>query len=56
MTKQQICVNLEKSLIIEIDQTRGEVPRSRVVERVLNEKYRKPELGKSQKKKLGCGQ
>jgi hypothetical protein len=35
LSKQQICVNLEKSLITRIDQSRGEVPRSRVVERAL---------------------
>jgi metal-responsive CopG/Arc/MetJ family transcriptional regulator len=35
MSKQQICVNLEKSLIAQIDQSRGDVPRSRVVERAL---------------------
>jgi len=35
-TKQQICVNLEKSLIERIDRIAGDVPRSRVVERALN--------------------
>jgi len=39
MSKQAICINLEKSLIIKIDHLRGEIPRSRVVERALNEKY-----------------
>jgi hypothetical protein len=56
MSKQQICVNLEKSLIIKIDQTRGDVPRSRVVERALDEKYGKLELCKPYEKGLGCGQ
>jgi hypothetical protein len=56
MTRKQICVNLEKSLIIKIDQTRGEVPRSRIVERALNEKFGTLHLCKSQEKELGCGQ
>ena len=36
MTKQQICVNLDKSLIARIDLNRGDVPRSRVIERALS--------------------
>lgn len=39
MSKKPICVNLEQSLIMKIDHLRGEVPRSRVVERTLNEKF-----------------
>jgi hypothetical protein len=56
MTKRQICVNLEKSLIEEIDQNRGEVPRSRVVERALIEKYGNLDFCKSQEKEVGVGQ
>ena len=56
MTKRQICVNLEKSLIVEIDQNRGEVPRSRVVERALSEKFRRLDPTKSKEKELGCEQ
>lgn len=36
MRKQQICVNLEKCLVARIDQNRGDVPRSRVIEKILN--------------------
>jgi len=43
-------------LLKKIDSQRGDVPRSRVVERALNEKYAKLELCKSQEKNLGCGQ
>jgi len=50
----RICLNIEKGLIERIDYQRGDVPRSRVVERALEERYGK--TGQAQKKDLGSGQ
>jgi len=47
MSKQQICVNLDKALIQRIDRNRGDVPRSRVVERALSQAM--GEMGTSEK-------
>ena len=52
LMRQQICVNIEKALLEKIDTQRGDIPRSRVVERCLNEMYGKPE---PQKKNVGSG-
>jgi hypothetical protein len=45
--KQPICVNIERALLEKIDNQRGDIPRSRVVEKCLNEKYcdQKPNVG-----------
>lgn len=51
--KQSICINVEKPLLEIIDGQRGDIPRSRMVERALEEKYGTPE---PQKKKNGSGQ
>jgi hypothetical protein len=48
MTKQQICINVEKALLTKIDTGRGDIPRSRVVERCLEKTY-----GKSEQKTMG---
>ena len=47
--KKQVCINLEPDLLEKIDRERGEVPRCRVVEKILTEVYRNP------KKNLGSG-
>ncbi len=35
----RICLNLQKGLVERIDKQRGDIPRSRIVERALMEKY-----------------
>lgn len=47
--KKQVCINIEPDLLEKIDSTRGEVPRCRVVERILAEAY------SNQKKEIGSG-
>jgi len=37
--KQPICVNIERELLDIIDTQRGDIPRSRVVERILTKNY-----------------
>ena len=37
--KRQICVNVEMGLLDKIDSSRGDIPRSRIVERILTENY-----------------
>jgi hypothetical protein len=40
--KQPVCINLDWDLIQKIDSQRGNVPRSRVVEKILTDAYREP--------------
>ena len=47
MTKQQICINVEKPLLEKIDGQRGDIPRSRMVERALEKMYGKSEPQKN---------
>ena len=39
LLKRQICVNVEMGLLDKIDSSRGDIPRSRIVERILTENY-----------------
>ena len=52
--RQPISVNIERGLLDRIDGQRGDVPRSRMVERALEEKYGKSE--QPQNKDLGRGE
>ena len=40
--KTQVCINIEPDLLKKIDGQRGDVPRCRVVEKILTKAYNHP--------------